>query len=178
MRDHETEGHCQRVTELTRQIALELGLDTSELVHVHRGALLYDIGKMGIPDSILLKPGKLTDDEWDVMRNHPGYAYKMLLPITFLSRALHIPYSHHEKWDGAGYPRRLKEEQIPIAARIFAVVDVWDALTSDRPYRQAWPPEKALSYIRERSGIEFDPWVVEAFLRVQSVSIDEADKLK
>ena len=178
LRDRETEGHCQRVTELTRQVALELGLDTSELVHVHRGALLHDIGKMGIPDNILLKPDKLTDDEWQIMRYHPVYAYEMLSPISFLRQAVQIPYSHHEKWDGTGYPRRLREEQIPLAARIFAVVDVWDALTSDRPYRQAWPQEKALSYIRERTGTEFDPQVVEAFLRVQSVHIGEANKPK
>ncbi|MFC1986759.1 HD-GYP domain-containing protein [Chloroflexota bacterium] len=176
LRDHETEGHCQRVTELTRQVALEQGLDASELVHVHRGALLHDIGKMGIPDSILLKPDKLTDDEWEIMRLHPVYANEMLSPITFLSRALHIPYSHHEKWDGTGYPRRLREEQIPLAARIFAVVDVWDALTSDRPYRQAWPQEKVLTYIRERTGTEFDPQVVEAFLSIISVYNNEGDK--
>ena len=132
---------------------------------VRRGSLLHDIGKMGIPDSILLKPGKLTDEEWEIMRKHPVYAFEMLSPITYLKPALDIPYCHHEKWDGSGYPRGLKGEQIPLAARIFAVADVYDALTSDRPYRKAWSKEKTLEHIREQSGTHFDPQVVELFLQ-------------
>ena len=135
-------------------------------MHVRRGALLHDVGKMGIPDGILLKQGALTDDEWMVMRMHPAFAYELLSPIRYLEQALDIPYCHHEKWDGTGYPRGLKGEQIPLTARIFAVVDVWDALTSDRPYRAAWPKAKVLQYIRELSGQQFDPNVVEAFLKM------------
>ena len=163
LRDKETEGHTQRVTEMTIRLAQAMGMSEAELVHVRRGALLHDIGKMGIPDSILLKPGALTDEEWETMRKHPVYAYEMLSPIDYLRPALDIPYCHHEKWDGTGYPRGLKGEQIPLAARIFAVIDVWDALRSDRPYRPAWTEEKARDYIREQSGKYFDPRVVEAF---------------
>ncbi|MCR4433167.1 MAG: GAF domain-containing protein [Caldiserica bacterium] len=166
LRDKETEGHTQRVTELTLRLAREMGISDEELIHLRRGALLHDIGKMGIPDHILLKPGPLTEEEWEIMRKHPQYAYEMLSPIEYLRPALDIPYCHHEKWDGTGYPRGLKGEQIPLAARIFAVVDVWDALTSDRPYRGAWPKEKALEYIREQSGKHFDPKVVELFLEI------------
>jgi HAMP domain-containing protein len=166
LRDLETEGHTQRVTELAIRLARAMGVPEAELVHVRRGALLHDIGKMGIPDSILLKPGKLTDEEWQVMRRHPAYVFEMLLPIRYLRPALDIPYCHHEKWDGSGYPRGLKGEEIPLAARIFAVVDVWDALRSDRPYREAWSDEKALKYIREQAGKHFDPRVVEAFLQM------------
>lgn len=166
LRDKETEGHSQRVTDLTMQLAQSLGLTDDELVQVRRGALLHDIGKMGVPDAILLKPGKLTDDEWVVMKKHPQYAYDMLSPITYLRPALDIPYCHHEKWDGTGYPRGLKGAQIPLAARIFAVVDVWDALRSDRPYRPAWPPEKVFEHLRAGSGAHFDPAVVQAFLRM------------
>ncbi|MBI4316523.1 MAG: HD-GYP domain-containing protein, partial [Chloroflexi bacterium] len=132
-----------------------------------RGALLHDIGKMGVPDSILLKPGPLTDEEWVIMRLHPQLAYDMLSPINYLRSALDIPYCHHEKWDGTGYPRGLKGEQIPLAARPFAVVDVWDALRSDRPYRAAWPEEKVIEHIKAGSGSHFDPQVVEAFLGLQ-----------
>jgi HD-GYP domain-containing protein (c-di-GMP phosphodiesterase class II) len=127
---------------------------------------LHDIGKMGVPDSILLKPGPLTEDEWKVMRLHPNLAYDMLSPINYLRPALDIPYCHHEKWDGTGYPRGLKGEQIPLVARIFAVADVWDALRSDRPYREAWPEEKVREHIREQSGKHFDPRVVEVFMRM------------
>ncbi|MEW6718352.1 MAG: HD-GYP domain-containing protein, partial [Chloroflexota bacterium] len=134
-------------------------------VHVRRGALLHDMGKLGIPDTILLKPGPLTEKEWEIMHQHPVYAYELLAPIPYLRPALDIPYCHHENWDGSGYPRKLKGEQIPLVARIFAVVDVWDALRSDRPYRKAWPEEKALAYIQEQAGKHFDPQVVEAFLR-------------
>jgi PAS domain S-box-containing protein/putative nucleotidyltransferase with HDIG domain len=164
LKDEETEGHSRRVTALTLRIAREMGVNQEELAHVRRGALLHDIGKMGIPDAVLLKPGKLTAEEWETMRRHPVYAFQMLSRIDYLRPALDIPYCHHEKWDGSGYPRGLKGEEIPLAARIFAVVDVYDALTSERPYRPAWPREKALEYIREESGKHFDPRVVELFL--------------
>ena len=166
LRDKETEGHTMRVTELTLQLARAQGLADDELTQVRYGALLHDIGKLGIPDSILLKPDKLTDEEWVVMRRHPEYAHAMLAPITYLRAALDIPYCHHEKWDGTGYPRGLKGHQIPLAARLFALVDVWDALRSDRPYRAAWPKEQVLDYIRTQTGAHFDPAAVEAFLRV------------
>jgi HD-GYP domain-containing protein (c-di-GMP phosphodiesterase class II) len=165
LRDKETEGHTQRVTEMTVRLALAVDVSEAELVHVRRGALLHDIGKMGVPDAILLKPGQLTDEEWVLMRRHPTLAYEMLSPITFLRQALDIPYCHHEKWDGTGYPRGLRGEQIPLAARVFAVVDVWDALRSNRPYRPAWPEEKVREYISEQAGKHFDPQVAEAFLR-------------
>src|SRR4030095_309227 len=135
LRDRETEGHTIRVTEMTLKIARIAGMADAELVHLKRGALLHDIGKMGIPDAILLKPDKLETEEWVIMRRHPVYAYELLLPIEYLQPSLDIPYCHHEKWDGSGYPRGLKGEQIPLAARLFAVIDVWDALRSDRPYR-------------------------------------------
>jgi HD-GYP domain-containing protein (c-di-GMP phosphodiesterase class II) len=166
MRDHETEGHAQRVTEMTLQLARKMRMSEDDLVHVRRGALLHDIGKMGVPDSILLKPGPLTDEEWELMKQHPTYAYNLLYPIEFLRPALDIPYFHHEKWDGSGYPLGLDGEQIPLAARIFAVVDVWDALSSERPYRDAWPQEKVIAYIHEQSGVHFDPKVVETFMQV------------
>ena len=168
LRDKETEGHTQRVTEITINLAKTMGISADELVDIRRGALLHDIGKMAVPDSILLKPDKLTSDEWEVMRLHPKFAYEMLLPITYLKSALDIPYCHHEKWDGTGYPRGLKGEQIPFAARIFAVVDVWDAITSNRPYRSAWSKEQALQYIRKQSGSYFDPQVANAFLRLMN----------
>ncbi|HCS41207.1 MAG TPA: hypothetical protein DIW44_16740 [Anaerolineaceae bacterium] len=164
LRDNETEGHTQRVTELTTTLGRQFGLSEEELIHVRRGALLHDIGKMGVPDGILLKPGPLTDEEWVVMRKHTTYAYELLSPIDFLRPAIDIPYCHHEKWDGTGYPRGLKGDQIPFAARIFAVVDVWDALTSDRPYRAAWPEEKTLDHIRSLSGTHFDPQIVKICL--------------
>jgi len=152
------------VTELTLKLAESMGISKQDLVHVRRGALLHDIGKLGVPDQILLKPDKLTNEEWEIMHQHPNYALEMLKPISYLRPALDIPYCHHEKWDGSGYPRGLKGEQIPLMARIFAVVDVWDALTSDRPYRPAWTEEKALEYIREQAGLHFDPDIVDAFL--------------
>ncbi len=166
LRDKETEGHTLRVTEMTERLARVMGISEEELVHVRRGALLHDIGKMGVPDSILLKPGPLTDEEWATMRKHPQHAYDMLSPIAYLHLALDIPYCHHEKWDGAGYPRGLKGEQIPFAARIFAVADVWDALRSDRPYRKGWPEEQVREYIREQAGKHFDPKVAEVFLEL------------
>jgi HD-GYP domain-containing protein (c-di-GMP phosphodiesterase class II) len=136
-------------------------------VHVRRGALLHDIGKMGIPDSILLKPGPLTDEEWKIMKRHPVYSYELLNPIPYLKPALDIPYCHHEKWDGSGYPRGLRGERIPLPARIFAAVDVWDALRSDRPYRPAWSGEKSREHIRTLSGSHFDPDVLEVFFRMR-----------
>ncbi|GAP08949.1 protein containing PAS domain S-box [Bellilinea caldifistulae] len=166
LRDKETEGHTRRVADLTLLMAERIGLDPAQVAHVRRGALLHDIGKMGIPDAILLKPGPLTDEEWEIMRKHPLYAYQMLYPVQYLRPALDIPYCHHEKWDGTGYPRGLKGEEIPLAARIFAVADVWDALTSDRPYRPAWPQAKALNHIREQAGTHFDPRVVKVFFEV------------
>lgn len=165
-RDEETEGHSRRVTEMTMKIARIMELNDAELVHVWRGALLHDIGKMGIPDSVLFKPDRLTKGEWDIMHRHPVYAYELLSPIDFLRPALDIPYCHHEKWDGTGYPRRLKGENIPLSARIFAVVDVWDALCSDRPYRPAWTRDKAKEYIQQQSGKDFDPKVTDVFLKV------------
>ena len=172
LRDKETEGHSRRVTDMTVRIAQEIDIPEDELVQIKRGALLHDIGKMGIPDAILLKPGPLSDDEWQIMRQHPGFAYKLLAPIAYLRPALDIPYNHHEKWDGTGYPRGLKGEEIPLAARIFAVVDVWDALSSDRPYRQAWDQNKVLDHIQNQSGTHFDPQVVEIFLAVMNLNKD------
>jgi HD-GYP domain-containing protein (c-di-GMP phosphodiesterase class II) len=163
LRDEETEGHTQRVTERTVRLARAMGMSEAELVHVRRGALLHDIGKMGISDTILLKPGPLTPAEWEIMRKHPVYAHELLAPIAYLRPALDIPYCHHEKWDGTGYPRGLQGETIPLVARIFAVVDVWDALRSDRPYRSAWPEEKVREYIQSLAGAHFDPRVVQAF---------------
>lgn len=173
LRDKETEGHTLRVTSLTVDMARAFGIPETEIVHVRRGALLHDIGKMGVPDHILLKPGKLTDEEWVQMRQHPVFAHELLLPIEFLHDALDIPYCHHEKWDGTGYPRGLKGEEIPFHARIFAIVDVWDALTNDRPYRQAWSNEKALAYIQEQSGTHFDPKVVAVFVQLLSCDDEE-----
>jgi len=166
LRDKETEGHTQRVTNITLKLAEAMGISEKERVQIRRGALLHDIGKMGIPDRILLKPDVLTGEEWEIMRQHPVYAYSLLSKIEHLRPALEIPYSHHERWDGSGYPRGLKEEAIPLSARIFAVADVWDALCSDRPYRPAWSKEQALSYIKSLSGVHFDPKVVDAFLKV------------
>ena len=166
LRDRETEGHTQRVTELTMTLAGMMGIEANELQHIRRGALLHDIGKMGISDRILLKKGKLTKKEWEIMRTHPTLAFQMLQPISYLRPALDIPYCHHEKWDGSGYPRGLKGEQIPLMARIFSVVDVWDALTSLRSYRKAWTKKRALTYIKQQSGKHFDPRTVEVFLQV------------
>lgn len=164
LRDHETEGHTQRVTEMTLKLARKMGLSEERLILIKRGALLHDIGKMGIPDHILLKPEKLTEEEQRIMRQHPQLAYDMLEPIAYLRDALNIPYCHHEKWDGSGYPRGLAGTQIPLEARLFAIVDVWDAITADRPYRKSWPRHQALSYIREQSGKYFDPKLVDLFL--------------
>jgi len=171
LRDHETEGHSRRVTELTIGLARAMEMDGPALKHLRRGVFLHDIGKMGVPDCILLKPGPLTEEEWGVMKNHPQLAYDWLCSIPHLKRALDVPYCHHERWDGTGYPRGLKGEEIPLAARIFSVVDVWDALLSDRPYRRAWERPRAIEYIRQQAGIQFDPLVVETFLKI--VSWDE-----
>ena len=170
LRDKETEGHSLRVTELTVRLAQAAGITGDELTHIRRGALLHDVGKLGIPDAILLKPGKLTDEEWVIMRRHPQYAYTMLAPIPYLQPALAIPYCHHEKWDGSGYPCGLAGEAIPFAARLFAVVDVWDALRSDRPYRMGWPEAQVLEYIRDQIGTHFDPQAVALFLQVMEAS--------
>ncbi|MBX0330669.1 response regulator [Oscillochloris sp. ZM17-4] len=168
LRDQETEGHSQRVTEMTVRTAQALGLAEADIVHVRRGALLHDVGKLGIPDSILLKPGPLTDEEWAIMRMHPGYAYEWLMPIEYLRPALDIPYCHHEKWDGSGYPRGLAGTAIPLAARIFAFADVWDAMRSDRPYRAGWPVDRVRSHIAGLSGSHFDPDLTPIFLALHA----------
>jgi PAS domain S-box-containing protein len=166
LRDKETQGHTDRVVELTIELARRTGIEGEELTHIMRGALLHDIGKMGIPDNILHKPGPLTEEEWVIMRQHPQYAYDLMYPIPYLRPALDIPYAHHERWDGSGYPRGLKGEDIPLAARIFAVVDIWDALLYKRVYRDAWPEEQVLEYLKNTAGIELDPDIVENFLEL------------
>ncbi|MDK1027838.1 MAG: PAS domain S-box protein [Anaerolineae bacterium] len=165
-RDLETEGHSKRVAELSMRLATKVGINDEELIHVRRGALLHDIGKIGIPDIILHKTGALTEKEWEEMHGHPKYAHDWLSTIEFLQPALNIPYTHHEKWDGTGYPRGLKGKDIPHEVRVFSIVDVWDALRSDRPYRKAWSNKKALEYIQDQSGKHFDPKVVKAFLDI------------
>jgi putative nucleotidyltransferase with HDIG domain len=164
LRDRETKGHTERVTDLTLKLARKMGLSEERLILIRRGALLHDIGKMGIPDHILLKPEELSEEEQQIMKQHPQLAYNMLEPIAYLRDALNIPYCHHEKWDGTGYPRGLAGTQIPLEARLFAIVDVWDAITTDRPYRKGWPKKKALKYIHEQSGKYFDPKMVAIFL--------------
>jgi response regulator RpfG family c-di-GMP phosphodiesterase len=172
LRDSETEGHTRRVTELTMRLARYIGIADKEMENIHRGVLLHDIGKMGVPDRILKKKGKLTEEEWIEMAKHPLYAYNLLSPFSFLRGALDIPYCHHEHWDGNGYPRGLKGEQIPLSARIFAVVDNWDALLSDRPYRKKWPRQTVIKYLLQNSGKVFEPRIVDVFLRM----IEEEDK--
>ena len=164
LRDRETEGHARRVVDLTLRLSQALAISREDIVHVRRGALLHDVGKMGIPDQILQKPGPLNDEEWEIMRLHPVYAYEWLSAISYLRPALDIPHYHHERWDGSGYPQGLSGDQIPLPARIFAIVDVWDALRSDRPYRKAWSLEKTIAHIQKQSGSHFDPQVVNAFL--------------
>ena len=166
LRDQETEGHTRRVANMTLDLAAVMGIAKDEVENIRRGSLLHDIGKMGIPDSVLLKPGSLDEREWEIMRQHPEHARRLMEPIEYLLPAIVIPYCHHEKWDGTGYPQHLKGEEIPLEARIFAIVDVWDALTSDRPYRLAWTKEKALQHIVEQNNTHFDPQVVEAFLKI------------
>lgn len=177
LRDVETEKHTHRVTVTALKLARAIGMSEADQIHLRRGALLHDIGKLGIPDGILLKHGPLTSQEWTIMRRHPIYAYELLSPIPFLHPALDIPYCHHEKWDGTGYPRGLKAEQIPLAARIFAVADVWDALVSNRPYRHSWPKEKAHKYIRALAGVHFDPQVAEVFLDLEACTSEPAGVL-
>lgn len=166
LRDKETEGHCQRVTEMTMRLAREMGISEDDIVHMRRGALLHDMGKLGIPDKILLKPDMLSPEEWKIMQKHPVYAYEMLKDIEYLRPSLDIPYCHHEKWNGKGYPRGLEKEQIPLAARVFMAADIWDAIISDRPYRPARSTDYALNYIRSEAGQHIDPQVVEVFLKL------------
>jgi response regulator RpfG family c-di-GMP phosphodiesterase len=166
LRDRETAGEAQRLADMTVRLAQSLGSNENEMVLMYRGAILHDIGIMGIPDSILLKSGPLTEEEWTVVRKHPQFAHDLLSPINYLRSALDSPYCHHEKWDGSGYPRGLKDGQIPLSARIFAVVDVWDALHSDRPYRRSWTDAEAREFIQQQSGKHFDPAVVKAFLEI------------
>jgi len=176
LRDIETAGHCYRVSEITKRLAGQVGIADNGLIDLHRGSLLHDIGKMGIPDNILLKPGKLTSEEFKQMQEHTTYAYDLLAHIPYLLKALDIPYCHHEKWDGTGYPRGLKGTGIPLSARIFSVVDVYDALISDRPYRAAWTEEKALAYIKDKAGTEFDPVVVKEFVRLVEEEMDSLEE--
>jgi HD-GYP domain-containing protein (c-di-GMP phosphodiesterase class II) len=166
LRDKDTEGHTRRVTEMTLEIARRYELSEEQLAHIGRGAMLHDIGKMGVPDAILLKPEALTAAEWEIMKKHPVYAFELLAPIAYLGPAVDIPYCHHEKWDGTGYPRGLKGEQIPLAARIFAVADMWDALRSARMYHQPWPQQEVCDHIRSLAGTHFDPEVVAVFLEM------------
>jgi putative nucleotidyltransferase with HDIG domain len=166
IRERETAGHSKRVAELACQLAKDIGMQGEDLVNLRRGGILHDIGKMGIPDNILLKPDVLTADEWVQMKQHTVYAFEMIHNIPYLQPALDIPYCHHEKWDGTGYPRGLKGEDIPLAARIFALADVYDALISDRPYRAAWSRERTFEYIREQSGKHFDPGLVAQFFNL------------
>ena len=172
LRDKETEGHTQRVTETTLRLAKAYGIEDAELENIRRGAMLHDIGKVGVSDTILHKPGKLTDEEFDEIKEHPGYAYEMLSEISYLQGAIDIPYCHHEKWDGSGYPQGLEGEKIPLAARIFALADVWDAISSDRVYRKAIPFDKCVQIIKEGSGTHFDPRFVKLFFRVLEIDED------
>ncbi len=160
MRDDETQGHALRVSDLAVALGRRLGMSEPDLVHLRRGALLHDIGKMVVPDAILHKPGPLTEEEWAVMRQHPAHGRDFLVKVGYLAPALDVPYCHHERWDGTGYPRGLRGEEIPLSARVFAVADAYDALTSDRPYRKAWSAEATLAYIRAQAGSHFDPAVV------------------
>jgi putative nucleotidyltransferase with HDIG domain len=174
LRDHETEEHSARVTALTVRLARAMGIDGEEVEHIRQGAMLHDIGKIGVPDSILRKAGALAEEEWAVMRRHPELAYDLLAPIGFSRPVLDIAYYHHERWNGSGYPLGLAGEQIPLAARIFAVVDVWDALRSDRPYRRAWSQERTLGYLKAHAGTLFDPEVVRAFCALIEAEGQEA----
>ncbi|NMB53834.1 MAG: HD-GYP domain-containing protein, partial [Leptolinea sp.] len=164
--DEETKGHSDRVVEMAVKMAVEYGYKGEDLENFRNGAFLHDIGKMGVPDGILLKPGTLTEEEWVLMRKHPIFAYQLLKEIPFLKNAYEIPYYHHERWNGSGYPHGLKGEDIPLSARIFAVVDVWDALSNDRPYRKAWKPEEVKKYIEDNKEIQFDPQIVETFFKL------------
>jgi len=164
LRENIAPGHSSRVAENTIRLALRMGVPQDRIVHIRRGCWLHDFGKIGIPDNILKKTGSLTTEEWGEMHEHPNIAYQFLWPIVYLRPAIDIPYCHHEKWDGTGYPRGLTEDQIPFEARIFAVIDTFEILTSDRPYRLAWNEDKAIEYIMSQSGLSFDPAVVAAFM--------------
>jgi HD-GYP domain-containing protein (c-di-GMP phosphodiesterase class II) len=166
LRDKETQGHTVRVTDLTLRLSRRMNVPEPELIHIRRGVLLHDIGKMAVPDNILKKTGPLDEKEWEEMRMHPQSAYDLLYPITYLRPAVDIPYCHHERWDGEGYPNRIKGEDIPLSARIFAVIDVWDALLYDRPYRRAWPRQKVIDYMKGEIGTRFDPRVASEFMRM------------
>jgi putative nucleotidyltransferase with HDIG domain len=170
VRDHSTAAHTARVTELTEQLARSIGIDGAELVRIRRGATLHDIGKMGVPDEILRKEGPLTDAEWVLMRQHPDLAVQFLSGVNYLRDALDIPWCHHERWDGLGYPRGLAGTDIPLAARMFSVIDVYDAVTSERPYRQPIAHGEAMGLVREGRGSQFDPDVVDAFERLMAVN--------
>lgn len=165
LREGETAGHGRRVADLTARLARLILPEGADLLHIRHGAMLHDIGKMGVPEAILHKPGPLDETEWAIMRRHPQFGYDLLSPVPFMRAALDIPLAHHERWDGKGYPHSLKGDQIPLAARIFAVVDVWDSLTSNRPYRPAWSESNALPYISSQAGTHFDPHIVEIFMR-------------
>ncbi|MHC5538806.1 HD domain-containing phosphohydrolase [Singulisphaera rosea] len=171
LRDRETEGHSRRVVQLTLRLAGALGIDEESLIHMRRGALLHDIGKIGVPDRVLLKPGPLDASEWAIMKQHPMHAMTMLGSIEFLRPSMEIPFCHHEKWDGTGYPRGLKGEEIPLSARIFAIVDIWDALAHDRAYRRGWPPEKIYTHLESLVGTHLDPDIVPAFLSLMQGSM-------
>lgn len=171
LRDKETEEHTRRVTEITLKLASALGVDETEMIHIRRGAILHDIGKVAIPDRILFKRGPLVDEEWKVMRQHPDIAVQLLSPVTYLTPAMDIPHWHHEKWDGTGYPDQLKGEQIPFSARLFAFADVYDALTSNRPYRPAWRKQDAIQYIGEQSGRHFDPQITPTFMELVNTRV-------
>jgi HD-GYP domain-containing protein (c-di-GMP phosphodiesterase class II) len=164
LRDKETEDHTRRVTEMTVKLARQMGIPEPDLIHIQRGAVLHDIGKVSISDSILLKAGPLSEEEWRIMRRHPLIAMELLAPIAYLAPALAIPRSHHERWEGGGYPDGLTGDQIPLAARIFTIVDVYDALTSDRPYRRAWSQAETIEFIRAQAGKQFDPNIVPVFI--------------
>jgi putative two-component system response regulator len=175
VRSKETEEHTLCVAEMTVTLAKLAAMPENDIIQVRSGALLHDIGKMGIPDAILLKPGRLSSQEWDVMRKHPDYAYDLIYPVEYLRPCLSIPYSHHERWDGTGYPQGLKGEKIPVSARLFAIVDVWETLSTDRVYREAWSEERVIEYIQGQSGTHFDPWAVELFLYAISKKMDAND---
>ncbi|HEX9014223.1 MAG TPA: HD-GYP domain-containing protein, partial [Anaerolineaceae bacterium] len=177
LRDSSAEGHTQRVSEMSQRLGKAAGMSQTELEHLRRGALLHDIGKTSVSDAILKKPGPLNAEEWAAIRRHPQLAHDLLAPVPLLNSALAVPTGHHERWDGSGYPRGLVGEQIPLAARVFALADVWDALTHGRPYRRAWSPEKALEYIRGEAGRHFDPRLVELFLMLVEEGAGEPEAL-
>ena len=172
LRDRETDSHCQRVADLTVQIAREMDFPEEGIEDLRRGALLHDIGKMGIPDEVLLKPGELNIEEWDMMKKHPTYAMNLLKDISFLHNSFEIPYCHHERWDGLGYPNGLKGEENPLSARIFAIVDVYDAMSSDRPYRNALDQDEIIEYLSMERGKHFDPCVVDAFFKIMEFDLE------